>query len=103
MSVEIVWSLTTPAGNNLANDLKSFYKSFANLQVTNSVLNNMTNQQIVDVFGVQAISDGTPQTALQQAATLKSEMAADIGRLATDNTGVLAALNQLRAMTGWAG
>lgn len=103
MSVEIIWSLTTQAGQNLKNDLSNFFTAFARLQTHNSVMTNMTNQQIVDSYGVQAISDGTPQTALQQAATLKAEMAADIGRLATDSTGVLAALQQLRAMTGWAG
>lgn len=67
-----------------------------------SNMNLMTNQQIVDVFGVSAQTDGTPQTALQQAAGLKAELAADVAVLLTDasQTNVQTKLTQLLSMTG---
>ncbi len=57
--------------------------------------NQMTDEQIANDMGMSAVSGGN--SAVQQAAAFKAELASDVAQLVS----VQAALNQLLAQTGY--
>lgn len=89
----------TPSGRILRTGLDNLRDAIYKLSRVNAVMSQATDDQIVALFGVSA-SNG--QTAAQQAAALKAELASGVGKLLTDasQTNVNAALNQLLAQTG---
>lgn len=84
----------------LRSALDNFRSGLAGIKRARDTMNGSTDQQIVDRFGVYAVTGGN--TAIQQAQGLKAEIASDIGKLETNasQTGVLDAINQLLAVTG---
>lgn len=91
---------STPLGRTLAAGLDGLRAALTNLARVNADMAQMTDQQIADEFVVKAVTAGN--TAVQQAAALKAEMSADVGKILTDasQSGVFSALNQLLAQTG---
>jgi hypothetical protein len=89
-----------PRGRLLRTGLDSLRDGIAKLTRINADMAQMNDAQIVDEFDVLAEPGGN--TALQQAAGLKAELASDVGKLLTDGSqsGVQSALNQLLAQTG---
>lgn len=89
-----------PMGSILRTGLDSLRDGMAKLKRCNDDMAQMTDAQITDIFGVSAAPGGN--TADQQSAALKAEMASDVGKLFTDasQTGVSSALNQLFSQTG---
>lgn len=86
----------TPLGRILRTGLDNLRDGINKLSRINTVMAQMTDQQIVDAFGVAA-SGAT--TAAEQAASLKAEIASDVGNLLAASS-VMAALNQMLAQTG---
>ena len=87
-------------GRILRTGLDNLRDGIYKLSRINADMQQMSDQQIVDAFGVEAVSGGN--TATQQAAALKAELASDVGKLLTDASqdNVNAALNQMFAQTG---
>lgn len=89
-----------PLGRILRTGLDNLRDGIYKLSRINSDMQQMTDAQIVDAFGVEAVSGGA--TAAEQAASLKAELASDVGKLLTDaqQTNVKSALDQMFAQTG---
>ena len=90
----------TVMGRILRTGLDNYRDGVYKLSRINDCFAQMSDQQIVDAIGVSAVSGGN--TAVQQAAALKAEMAADVAKLLTDNsqTNVKLSLTQMLAQTG---
>ncbi len=90
----------TPMGFVLGRGLDGLRSALNDLNRINADFGQMSDAQIVSQIGVKAAPGGN--TALQQAAALKAEMASDVSKLLTDasQSGVASALNQLLAQTG---
>jgi hypothetical protein len=89
-----------PLGRILRTGLDNLRDGIYKLSRINNDMVQMTDEQIVDAFGVSPVESGN--TAVQQAAALKAELASDVGKLLIDSsqTNVNSALNQLLAQTG---
>lgn len=85
----------------LRTGLDSLRDGIAKLTRCKADMAQMSDAQIASEFDVQAVTGGG-NTASQQAAALKAEIAADIGKLLTDGsqTGVMSAIQQLLDQTG---
>lgn len=90
----------TAMGVVLRSGLNGLRTALDSLRRVNASFAQMTDAQIVDAILLQPVAGGN--TAVQQAAALKAELASDVGKLLTDasQTNVNAALNQLLAQTG---
>ncbi len=90
----------TPMGFVLGRGLDGLRSALNDLTRINADFGQMSDAQIVSQIGVKAAPGGN--TALQQAAAFKAEMASDVSKLLTDasQSGVAGALNQLLAQTG---
>lgn len=89
-----------PMGAVLRSGLDNLRDGMEKLKRCSDAMTQMSDAQISDIFGVSAAPGGN--TADQQSAALKAELASDVGKLYTDGsqTNVNAALNQLLAQTG---
>lgn len=90
-----------PRARNLRTGLDQLRDGLYRLRREMDDMNQMSDVEIADQYEVSPNGDNS-QTAAQMAATLKAELASDIGKLTTDAqvTNVQAALSQLFAMTG---
>lgn len=86
-------------GRILRTGLDNLRDGIYKLSRINAIMAQASDAQIVALFGVQS-SNG--ETALQQAASMKAELASAVGKLQTDasQTNVQAALNQMLAQLG---
>ncbi len=86
-------------GTKLRQGLDSLRDARQKLGQVNSDMAQMTDQQIVDSFGVLPVKDSdgvTTTTAVVQAAALKAELASDVAAFEAAH----AAMDQLLAQTG---
>lgn len=90
-----------PRPRNLRTGLDQLRDGLYRLSRELDDMNQMTDAEIAAIYEVSPNGDNS-QTAIQQAASLKAELASDIGRLLTDSsvTNVNAGLKQLFAQTG---
>ena len=89
----------SPLGQILRQGLNSLRDARQKLGQVNSDMTQMTDQQIVESFGVLPVkdSDGNTTTdAVTQAGALKAELASDVAAMEAAS----AAMNQLLAQTG---
>lgn len=91
-----------PRARNLRAGLDQLRDGLYRLRREMQNMAQMTDDEVQVQYDVQASAGTGNATALQNAATLKSEVTADISKLLTDasQTNVNAALTQLLAMTG---
>lgn len=89
-----------PMGAILRSGLDNLRDGLHKLKRISDAMEQMSDAQVVDVFGVAAAPGGN--TDVQQAAALKAELAADVGKLFSNasQTGVADAWAQLLNQTG---
>jgi hypothetical protein len=89
-----------PRSQNLRQGLDQWRDGFNRLVREMRDMQQMTAEEIVVQYDVQASADGT-RSALQNATTLKDEVTTDVGKLLNDTaTGVYSAMMQLLDFTG---
>ena len=90
-----------PRAQNLRVGLDQLRDGLYRLQRETKNMAQMSDAEVALQYDVQASADNS-QTAAQNAATLKAEVASDVGKLLTDasQTNVNAAITQMLAMLG---
>lgn len=100
MATHYVWADGTALGGKLRDGLTHYRMAKYELEWALNAMQQMTDAEIVTVFGfVAGTIAGVSSTALQMAAAAKAELAADVGRLSNDasQSSFAAALAQMLA------